>query len=262
MNYSISNHLVSASIRSEGAELGSLKKDGLEYIWEADPLHWGHSAPILFPIVGGLKDGRTVIKNTVYEMEKHGFLRGREFCLKEKTEDSVTLFTQSDEGTLRQYPYPFLFSVTFALKESTLVTTYQVENPGEEGMDYTLGGHPAFRCPLEPEKGERFSDFELTFGLPQTALCPHVSQEGVILTQHRRQILDHDACLKLHQGLFYNDALIFDQLTCRSVDLVSRKSGHGLRMDFSDFPLLGVWVAYFHAGSLCVPGALGRYGSD
>ena len=79
MNYSIGNHLLSAEIRSEGAELGSLKKDGLEYVWEADPLHWGHSAPILFPVVGGLKEGRTRIEGKPYTMAKHGFFKGTRF---------------------------------------------------------------------------------------------------------------------------------------------------------------------------------------
>lgn len=241
MCYSIRNSLLSAEIRSEGAELGSLKKDGLEYIWEADPLHWGHSAPILFPIVGGLKDGKTTIEGKSYSMAKHGFLRGRPFALTEQREDSITLSTQSDSGTLAQYPYAFRFSVTFALKGDSLITTYQVENPGDTSMDFTLGAHPAFRCPLEPEKQELFSDFDLTFQSPQTAFCPHVSEAGVILTQHRRLMLDGEKTLPLHQGLFYNDALIFDQLTCRSVTLQSRKTGHGVRMDFQDFPLLGVW---------------------
>lgn len=241
MNYSIGNHLLSAEIRSEGAELGSLKKDGLEYVWEADPLHWGHSAPILFPIVGGLKEGRTKIEGTSYAMAKHGFLRGRAFSLTQQSKHSVTLSTQSDAGTLAQYPYPFRFSVTFALEESALITTYLVENPSSSPMDFTLGAHPAFRCPLQPETGEKFSDFDLTFPVAQTADCPHVSQDGVILTRHRRRMLEKEETLSLHQGLFYNDALIFDQLTCRSATLSSRKTGHGIRMDFDGFPFLGVW---------------------
>lgn len=117
-------------------------------MWEADPLHWGHSAPILFPVVGGLKEGRTRIEGKPYTMAKHGFLRGRAFSLAQQSEHSVTLATQSDAGTLEQYPYPFRFSVTFALEENALVTTYLVENPSGTPMDFTLGAHPAFRCPL------------------------------------------------------------------------------------------------------------------
>jgi hypothetical protein len=80
----IENEQFVAGIRIKGAELASLrdKSTGRELIWQADPEVWGGSAPILFPIIGKLKDGITRINGKSYEIPKHGVLRVRS-CIPE-----------------------------------------------------------------------------------------------------------------------------------------------------------------------------------
>ena len=58
MNYEIKNSFIKAKIRSFGAELNSLQKitNNFEYIWQADSKYWARHSPVLFPIVGRLKD--------------------------------------------------------------------------------------------------------------------------------------------------------------------------------------------------------------
>ena len=40
-----------------GGELVSLRREGTEYIWSGDPAYWSGRNPLLFPIVGALKNG-------------------------------------------------------------------------------------------------------------------------------------------------------------------------------------------------------------
>jgi galactose mutarotase-like enzyme len=57
--FHIENDLLKVGVLSKGAELCSIvkKQTGKEYIWQADPKIWANHAPVLFPIVGGLKNG-------------------------------------------------------------------------------------------------------------------------------------------------------------------------------------------------------------
>jgi galactose mutarotase-like enzyme len=54
----IENKLLTVAINDIGAELISIvsKNDNTEYLWQKDEKVWGRQAPILFPIVGRLKD--------------------------------------------------------------------------------------------------------------------------------------------------------------------------------------------------------------
>ena len=54
----LENERFRVEINEFGAELTRFtsKKDGTEYVWKGDPAAWKRHAPILFPIVGRLKD--------------------------------------------------------------------------------------------------------------------------------------------------------------------------------------------------------------
>ena len=54
----ISNGSMSAEIDCHGAQLRSLKKDGFELLWQGDDRFWTETAPVLFPVCGGLKDDK------------------------------------------------------------------------------------------------------------------------------------------------------------------------------------------------------------
>ena len=61
MIYTIKNDKLTATVSSKGSELISVKSaDGKEFIWQADEKFWARSAPVLFPIVGGLKDKKCI----------------------------------------------------------------------------------------------------------------------------------------------------------------------------------------------------------
>ena len=61
-----------------GAELTSIKFNGIERLHQGES-HWKRHAPILFPIVGQLKNGQTIINGMTFKMGQHGFARDMEF---------------------------------------------------------------------------------------------------------------------------------------------------------------------------------------
>lgn len=239
----IQNENVSAEIETLGAELVSFKgDDGFEHIWQGDKTYWGGHAPVLFPIVGALRDGRTRINGEWYEMNRHGVARRQEFTVVEQREDAVSLRIEATEETKRQYPFDFAFTVSYILTGSSITTQFKVENTGDEPMPFCVGGHPGFNLPVEAD--EVFEDYDIVFEKPETQECPEIDLESCLIDYDKIHFtLDDADVIPLEHSLFYRDALVFSNLESTCVSLRSRKSGRGVMMEFSDFPMLGIWSA-------------------
>ena len=237
----IQNQFGSAEVDTLGAQLMSFKNaEGLEHLWQGDKTYWGGRAPVLFPIVGALRDGKTVIDGKEYVMRQHGIARHLPFAVTQQKEDSVTLTLTSDEETKKQYPFDFALHVTYRFEEERLVTEFWVENTGDTVLPFAVGGHPAFNCPMV--EGECFEDYVVEFEKPETAMSPMI--EGALINfHHRKTVMEYETTLSMRHDLFYEDALVFDTPRSKVVRLVSRKTGHGVEMDFADFCYLGVWSA-------------------
>jgi len=231
-----------AVAQTKGGELVSLQDgSGLEYIWEGDPAFWSGQNPILFPIVGSLKDGRVDIGGKTCEMARHGFARRMEFTPVERGEDYVVLELRETEDTLARYPYPFSLRVTHQLLEDGFSTAFAVKNTGDAPMPFCIGAHTAIRCPLRP--GERFEDYELLFEEPERADSHLLSPEGIILHDGRRPMLDGSGRLALDYQVFGElDTLIFSGLRSGNVSLVHRETGRRVRLDFHEFPMVAFWT--------------------
>jgi galactose mutarotase-like enzyme len=243
---------IEAQISTLGAECISLKKNGLEYLWQANPDIWGRHAPVLFPIVGRLKDHQYTYQGKSYTMGQHGFARDRIFELTEKTERQLTMVLKADEVSKKVYPFDFELSIQYMLGKSGLQVSYRVHNPSEEKtLLFSIGAHPGFCCPLEPEK-ESFSDYQLDFNQDKLSTLPLYSlEEGLIAT--KKSTLEIQAGkLPLNYQLFENDALIIDVGPVTSVNVHSRKTGKGFTMQFSDFKWLGLWTKEKEAGFICL----------
>lgn len=232
-----------AEIAWLGAQLESLKSaDGREYLWQRDPQWWGGCAPVLFPIVGALRKGRTVINGHIYEMPQHGLARRREFSLLSHTENEAVFALRADELTKKQYPFDFELQIIYRAEGASLATIYRVFNRGSAPMPYAIGGHPAFNIPLAG--GERFEDYRIEFEHEETVSCPSVLMEECLIDpSHMTERLHAEKVIPLTHDLFYGDALIFEGLSSRAVTLCGGKEGHGLTMEFASFPMLGIWSA-------------------
>ena len=243
MRTTIQNKTACAEVESLGAQLMSLKNaEGVEYLWQGDPAYWSSRAPILFPTVGNVRNGTTVIKGKPYAFKRHGFARNMEHVVLDSGANYVTYSLKDSEETKAIYPFAFELRVTYRLVENGLTTEFTVFNRGEECLPFGIGGHPGFRCPVMP--GERFEDYIILFEKEEHAVCPTIDlQTGLIDFNNRREVLRGEREIALRHDLFVNDALVFDALQSRTVQVVNRISEHGIEMDFSGYPMLGIWSA-------------------
>lgn len=240
--HTISNSSLQISVNTTGAELCSLKSlaTDQEYMWDADPAFWANHAPVLFPIVGGLKDGTYFHEGKTYTLPKHGFIRYNEqVALVEQTANSLTFGLKYDEESLLIYPFKFEFFITFSLDGNVLTISHKVQNHGTTDMLFSLGGHPAFACPLH--EGEVYTDYFLEFEQAELARTWDLNSSGEI-AEEGRVVLDNSAILPLDDHLFDHDALIFKSLKSRTVHLKSHKSSQVLTMRYDGWPYFGVWA--------------------
>lgn len=132
MKTTIGNQFLRAEINHKGAELVSVEKDGENYIWEIDKNFWDKTSPVLFPIVGGLKENAYEYENKKYHLPRHGFARDCEFELVTKTEDSVVFTLQYSEETLKIFPFKFTLSIKYYIIKNEIFIKYTVSNASSE----------------------------------------------------------------------------------------------------------------------------------
>lgn len=250
--YEITNGGFTAQIDSLGAQLVSLRdKAGREYLWQGDPAYWEGRAPVLFPIVGALREGRAKINGEWFGMKQHGFARHKGFGEAHIGEGQVSLTLRDDEETRQMYPFGFALTVTYTLAKGCLRTAFLVENTGGEPLPYAIGGHPGFNLPLE--EGAVFEDYVLQFDQEEAQQCPSVLLDvGLLDYQTPGFRLEGQREIPLRHSLFYQDALVFSGLLSHRVRVLNKATGKGVEMDFSGFPMLGVWSARNDGPYVCL----------
>lgn len=245
MDIMLKNGEVSAKIISKGAELKSLVVGGRELMWRADPAFWGKTSPLLFPMIGTLKGGKTLINGEEYSITKHGFARDMELTPEEISPTSAMFSLTQNDTTKAMFPFDFRFTVRYTVKADGLTVTYRVRNNSDKPMPFCIGAHPAFACDGE------MSDYRLEFAKRETAAVPNYNLDtGLHEENNRRELPIKDNVLALSNEMFYEDVCYFDKLVSRSVYLLY-KDNKGVRVDFPDFTSLGVWQAK-NAPFLCI----------
>lgn len=242
--FTIENEYLKIEIHSKGAELQSIynKKLSLEYMWSGDPAVWGKKSPVLFPIVGTLKNDTYYFENKAYQLSRHGFARDLDFTVTDQTASSITFTLTRNDATFEKYPFQFRFDIIYSIKNNQLQVTYRVVNKGEisQKLYFSVGGHPAFTLPLLP--GSVYSDYYLEFNKTENAGRWLISKEGLIETGNT-PLLNNTQRLSLTKELFYSDAIVLKQLRSNKVKLVSGTAGELFEFDFTGFPYLGIWAA-------------------
>ena len=251
MIYEISNKFFTAKVDSLGAQLVSLKGcGGHEYLWVGDPEYWREHAPVLFPIVGALRENHTRIDGQWYEMTRHGFAKRMEFALKEQGEDYLALSLEASGETRAMYPFDFTFIVTYTLTDEGISTRFTVKNTGERPMPYSVGGHPGFNLPVDEEA--EFEDYTIQFRQNECQDCPVIDLGTGLIDGERKGFHLDGKEIPLQHSLFYQDALVFEHLNSQTVRIVNKKTGRGIEMDFAGFPMLGIWSAVNDGPYVCL----------
>ncbi len=242
MNYELTYQGYRAVIDSHGGELISFRDpEGTEYIWDGNPAYWPGRNPLLFPIVGNLKNGAVNFEGIPYEMSRHGFARDNEFTAVEQGDEYLVLELQESAATLAKYPYPFKLQVRQQVIDGGFITAFCVENTGEKPMPFCIGAHTAFRCPIR--EGEAFPDYEIVFDQKETAPMRRLTAAGLVSHDQREAFLDDQDRFALDHEIFARvDTIIFDELKSTGVSLLHKETGKGLRMDFEGFPMMAFWT--------------------
>lgn len=251
----VQNDEMKVGIESLGAELQSLvdKKTGKEYMWSADPAYWGKCSPILFPFVGGTRNKKFVTKGKTYTMTQHGFARGMEFELTREAADEVWFAISSNEETLAKYPYAFRLESGYRLMGRTLRVLWRVHNPADEVLYFSIGGHPAFRCPFEP--GEELTEQMIKFGDRKEISTSVISPAG-LATDERKTYQLKDSRLPITGHTFDQDALVLEEKQVQEISLCRADGSPYVTVTF-DVPLFGVW-SMPNAPFVCIEPWYGR----
>ncbi len=236
--FQISNDKITIQVDSMGAELKSLKDvvTGREYMWHADPQYWKRTSPVLFPLVGGLKGGVYRLGDREYPMGQHGFVRDMEFQLKSQVASEIWFMLESNEETLQRYPYPFVLELGYELKENSVIVKWVVKNPAEERMHFSIGGHPAFLCPIEA--GTKQTDYRIRLDVGERVAVSTLDN-GLVDGKTVDYSLDQGV-LPVTEHLFDGDALVIEHDQAHSVALVKPDGQTYLTVAF-DAPLFGIW---------------------
>ena len=234
MKITLSNSELTATINAFGAELISLKNNSnREYLWEGNPDYWGKHSPILFPIVGSLKNDSYRYNNTNYHMQRHGFAREMEFDIIEKT-DTIAIFSlQQSANTLGKYPFNFELQISYTLTNCGLKIGFKVINNNDFSMPFSIGAHPAFSLVND------FENYELVFEKSENLIVSKL--ENDLISNSTYPLPTENNSLPLNYLLFENDALIFKSIESKSVSIAENKIPF-LKVHYNDFPSLGIWT--------------------
>ena len=236
--YSISNAIYDLTVSEHGAEIRSLKKNGQELMWQADPKFWGRTSPVLFPLVGNYWEKKSRHDGKVYEMSQHGFARDQEFTLVSKTEDELVFELKENEETLAKYPFSFVLTLAYKLSDEGVEVIWNVKNPTDSDIFFSIGGHPAFNCSLETAS-LLFAKNGKTLEGPIKANIIAGDGSGCLSDKTKEYSLDNGV-MKLSNELFDEDALIIEDEQADCVALLDPDGKEVLSVAFSA-PLFGIW---------------------
>lgn len=240
--YILENEVLKVQVAEKGAELQSIvnKVFGIDYLWNGNPAFWAKHSPVLFPIVGSLKNNTYSYMGKSYQLPRHGFARDMNFETEKHSQKEIIFLLKSSAETKKNYPFDFEFRIRYQISGDELSTEYIVSNTGNAILLFSVGGHPAFRLPLTADTV--FSDYHLKFEETENLPRWPISKDGLILPQPV-PILEDTSRLNLNKSLFYQDALVFKYPASSEISLLSAKTPHGLRFQMGEFPFLGIWSA-------------------
>jgi galactose mutarotase-like enzyme len=255
--YTLKNTQISIEVDTLGAELKSLKKitTGTEYMWDAKPEYWKRTSPVLFPLVGSLNNGSYIYEGKEYPMSQHGFARDMEFELLRQTEDTLVFELKSTDETRTKYPFDFALELGYRLEEDHVILSWKVTNCGEKEMHFSIGGHPAFLCPIN-NRGVQ-TEYKLLFD-EKDKITSGIIGNGGTLSARTKDFILQDGMMDITADLFDEDALIIEHDQAHSVALCDSERHPYLTVRF-DAPLFGIWSpAKINAPFICIEPWYGR----
>lgn len=246
----ISNDRISVIINTKGAEIVSIINNDnfCEYIWQGNSDLWNRHAPVLFPIVGKLKNFTYKYEEKEYILMQHGFAKDLDFKISAERDDELCLMLESSNITLEYYPFKFMFQIKYRVVSNSLVAEYYVTNLNSKQMPFSIGIHPGFNCPidnslqfedyfLEFEEKEDFNGVKLVDGLGTSKKCKVHRQGKKINLKHK---------------MFEKDALVVEAPVSKRIVMKSKKDSKSITLEYPEVPYLGLWSKGTSNSYVCI----------
>lgn len=245
----LKNKYLEVQLENKGAEIIKIigQEDGINYMWKRDPKQWASSAPILFPIVGNLRNNEYHLDGQTYSMTQHGFSRHNEYQVVNHSDTSVTFHLSSNEEIKKQYPFLFDLFVTYTLQDNVLSCKCEVINIDQQTMYFQIGGHPAFACPFKDGESSNDYYFELEKNETLTQKVIDIEQSG--MSRITKTFFDNEKRFFIRQELFNNNAIVLKDVQSKYIALKSLNHNKSIVFHMEGFNHLGLWAAN-HVGDL------------
>ena len=232
------------TVANKGAEIRSLKVDGREYMWNGDSNYWGRVSPILFPIVGKLKDDTLRINGNSFSMKQHGFARDAEFISQLSNNKQFPLVYRmvNNESYSENYPYNYELSVAYHLQDKSLVASWEVKNVGTTDMYFQIGAHPAFMLP-NYNVDDEIHGYLQCFDSENKIVNPIVNTHLIDGLRHRC-----DSEIKLSDFIpitnttFSGDAILIENSQVQKIILFDKDKKPVLSISCPQAEAFGVWA--------------------
>ena len=255
----LENDTLRATIRSKSAELISIikKETNVEYLWNGDARYWNWTSPILFPVVGMVRDKKYIYRDKSYPMSQHGFARDYEFELVSQTDNEIWFAFASSEETRQIYPFDFRLEIGYRLEAGTIQVLWKVINTDEKVLHFSIGAHPAFMCPLAGEgvQSDYYMGFETTVSeLKYKLIDPSCN----LIAPQEHTLALADGLHQIEKDRFDLDALVIEDHQTHKMWLAKPDKTPYVSVEF-DTPLFGVWSpAKLDAPFICIEPWYGR----
>ena len=233
----IENEVIRVVISDGGAELRSLTdlKSGREWMWQGNPEFWPRTSPVLFPVVGKLRENELLLDGKKYSLSQHGFARDRNFKRSSSSNQQLSYILESDLESRKCFPFGFRLTISYKLLKSQLEITYKVENTGNTALPFSIGAHPGFSLPGWPQK-----KYALQFEQDEELACIPIA-DGLLDFSQRNLLKLHGGLLDLSADLFQKDALVIPKPASNWISIVETGNPSSLRVHFEEFSWLGLW---------------------
>ncbi|MFR7591442.1 MAG: aldose 1-epimerase family protein [Longibaculum sp.] len=248
----LKNEKLEVELNAKGAEIIKIigLQDQINYMWRRDPSLWANSAPILFPIVGALKNNECRIDGQTYTMTQHGFSRHNEYATHQLSETCVEFELTPHDEILKQYPYLFDLKVIYTLKDNQLECRCIVKNTDSKPIYFQIGGHPAFACPFM--ENESSNDYYIEFEENETLNAKIIDVERHGMSHQEELLFDNERRFFVRQAMFNNDAIVVKNMKSHSVSLKSLNHDKSIRFYMDNFNHLGIWASRHVGGLLAI----------
>lgn len=247
----ISKDNFEVEINEFGGTLSSIKKDGIEYLWQGSEDSWTGKDVVIFPFVARLKDGFYTVDEKEYRLKTHGLLRYDCLQVEEKERDRVVLSYKYSQDTLKEYPYKFEFYVTYKVLSNSVTVTYKVVNADNKTIYFGLGGHPALQLPLNRKEGfDDISGNTISFEKEINVNNYELDESGCHITKKVPFGTIKDFALNKEMFAKYKTFIFTDAKFNNLV--LKRSDGVNIKMQLNNPPVLALWTKETYGSYICI----------